>query len=108
MSLFIPVPGTMVLDTCRWEIRLNSVLGRIPETVSEVICLDHGKRCGQTLFSCGQMKTKLLVAFVETGEGDLDGRRVTLARNMTFNSGCSCVARQSVAWGSDLASGPTE
>ena len=91
--LFNPLPGLVVLDSCPWELKLNTMKGRVPETITEMICLKWGKKCGRSFFSCQQMKTKVMVAFTEPMQDGIDqGMMVSMTKNITVRTGCNCVA----------------
>jgi len=95
---FMPLPHTVVGAHCTWQLRLNTVPARIPETITEVICHSAGERCGGSMYySCKQMKSKMLVAHTEPVlvEDSYDWR-VRAVRNITVNIGCSCVYRAPV------------
>jgi len=96
---FMPLPHTVVGAHCTWQLRLNTVPHRIPETITEVLCHEAGATCGGSqYYSCKQMKAKMLVAHAEPVvlvDGGSDWR-LRAVRNITINIGCSCVYREPV------------
>ena len=106
---FMPLPNAVVGSHCAWEIRLNTLEGRIPggdiglkctllddnicfflsDTITEILCHSAGDQCGGSdYFSCKQMKARMLVAHT-----DQAWSVVRAMRNITINTGCSCVYR---------------
>ena len=83
-------------------------INNILETITEVLCLKIGSKCGGSEFyTCKQMKSKMLVAFTEPVlSGDTYDWRVRSVRNVTVNMGCSCVYRAPVFL--DFIPGPQE
>ena len=39
-KMFHPLPGTVVGAHCKWEVKLNTVYNRIPQTITEILCLN--------------------------------------------------------------------
>ncbi|XP_023335639.1 uncharacterized protein LOC111706923 [Eurytemora carolleeae] len=95
---FMPLPHTVVGAHCTWQLRLNTVPKRIPETITEVLCHEAGETCGGSqYYSCKQMKAKMLVAHAEAVQyEDQVDWRLRAVRNITINIGCSCVYREPV------------
>ena len=63
IKYFDPHPDIIVAAPCAYEYKINTVEGRIPETITEVMCDNQGKKCNNSpFFSCRQEKTKMEVA----------------------------------------------
>ena len=91
IKYFDPQPDIIVAAPCSYKYKINMVQGRIPETITEVVCDNPGNKCNNSpFFSCRQEKTKMEVAYRKTIDGNLE---VNL-RNITVNIGCSCVGEK--------------
>ena len=54
---FQPIPNRKVGAYCTWEVKLNTVYNRIPETITEIICSSQHEMCGgQTNYKVGELK----------------------------------------------------
>ena len=90
---FHPLPETTVGAHCRWEIKLNTVLNRIPSTITEIFCRNPNTTCGgNTNYQCRQIRAKMVVAYTDQS----DTSRLTLIhkQNTTISIGCSCVLQR--------------
>ena len=59
------------------------------EIITEILCHSAGETCGGSeYFSCKQMKTRMMVAHTDQASWT-----VRTMRNITINTGCSCVYR---------------
>ena len=105
-SEFRPLPGTRVHSGCKWDIRLNTVLNRIPSTITEIFCRTPNSTCGRnTNYQCRQIRAKMVVAFTDH---EANTPLTLLHRqNITFSLGCSCVQKHSTLL-SDFLSYPQE
>ena len=89
-SEFHPLPGTQVQAGCKWEIRLNTVLNRIPSTITEIFCRSPNSTCGgHSHYQCRQIRAKMVVAY--TDQSDASALTLLHRQNITFSLGCSCV-----------------
>ena len=87
---FCPMPGTTVGAHYQWEVRMDTVLGRVPSTLTEIVCRNPNSHCGgNTGYSCRQIRTRLVVAYVDV-DATTGYERLTMS-NKTVNLGCSCV-----------------
>ena len=95
---FMPLPNTVVGSHCTWQLRLNTVPARIPETITEVLCHSPGEKCGGSdFYTCKQMKAKMLVSHTESVlVDDHYDWMVRSVRNVTINIGCGCVYMEPV------------
>ena len=99
-----PHPDIIVAAPCVYKYKINIVQGRIPETITEVLCENPGNKCNNSpFFSCRQEKRKMEVAYRRTIDNNLE---VNL-RNITVNIGCSCVAEKLNIF-NRLTAGPKE
>ena len=88
-KMFHPLPGTIVGAHCKWEVKLNTVFNRIPQTITEIMCHNPNEVCGgNSAYHCRQIRSKMLVGYTEEGN-------VVNLRNNTVSIGCSCVRRTS-------------
>ena len=88
-KMFRPLPGTVVGAHCKWEVKLNTVYNRIPQTITEIMCQNPNEVCGgNSAYHCRQIRSKMLVGYTEEGD-------VVNIRNNTVSIGCSCVRRTS-------------
>ena len=86
---FYPIYGAIVVAHCKWEVVINTVINRIPQTISEIMCQNPTEVCGgNSAYRCRQVRSKMLVAYTE-------GANVVNLRNYTVSVGCSCVRRTS-------------
>ena len=91
IKYFDPHTDIIVAAPCSYTYKINTVQGRIPDTITEVMCENSGTKCNNSpFFSCRQEKTKMEVAYRRTVDNNLE---VNL-RNITVNIGCSCVAEK--------------
>jgi len=87
---FHPLPGTIIAAHCTWEVKLDTVYNRIPQTITEIICRNPNGGCGgNNNYNCRQIRSKMLVGYKE-------GDRIVTMRNNTVSIGCSCVRRPGV------------
>lgn len=87
---FCPMPGTTVGAHCQWEVRMDTVLGRVPSTLTEIVCRNANSHCGgNTGYSCRQIRTRLVVGYVDV-DANTGYERLTMS-NKTVNMGCACV-----------------
>ena len=57
---FQPIPNRRVGAYCTWEVKLNTVYNRIPQTITEIICSSQHEMCGgQTNYKVGEFFKKL-------------------------------------------------
>ena len=88
-NTFQPLPGTTVLAHCKWEVKLTTVLNRIPQTITEILCQTPNEVCSNnSAYHCRQIRSKMLVGYTEGGN-------LVEVRNNTVSVGCSCVRRTS-------------
>ena len=88
-KMFHPLPGTIVGAHCKWEVKLNTVYNRIPQTITEIMCQNPNEVCGgNNAYHCRQIRSKMLVGYTEEGN-------LLHLRNNTVAIGCSCVRRAS-------------
>ena len=84
---FHPLPGTIIASHCTWEVKLNTVYNRIPQTITEILCHNPNEVCGgNSNYHCRQIRSKMLVGYTE-------GNNIVNLRNNTVSIGCSCVRR---------------
>jgi len=63
---FSPLPQCMVGAHCRWEVKLDTVLNRIPSTITEIVCRDSHSPCGgNSNYRCRQIRARMVVAYTE-------------------------------------------
>ena len=60
-EIFHPLPGTIIAAHCTWEVKLDTVFNRIPQTITEIICRNPNGRCGDNdNYNCRQIRSVLL------------------------------------------------
>ena len=104
IKYFDPHPDIIVAAPCAYKYKINTLQGRIPESITEVMCENQGTKCNNSpFFECHQEKRKMEVAYRRTIDNNIE---VNL-RNITVNIGCSCVVEKLNIF-NRITSGPTE
>ena len=86
---FSPLPGTTIGSPCRWEVKLDTVINRIPSTITEIMCRNPTSNCGGNAnYQCRQIRAVMVVAYTEINEGLI---HLVHKQNTTIAIGCSCV-----------------
>ena len=86
---FSPLPGIVVGCPCRWEVKLDTVINRIPSTITEILCRNPNTNCGgNSSYQCRQIRAVMVVAYTENNNGII---QLVHKQNTTIAIGCSCV-----------------
>lgn len=86
---FEPLPDIPVGAHCRWEVKLDTVYDRIPQTITEIVCRNPYETCGgNTNYSCRQIKAKMVVAYL-----DPSAENLLSYHNKTVSIACACVIK---------------
>ena len=52
----------MVGAHCRWEVRLDTVLDRVPSTITEIVCHTPDETCGGNVnYRCRQIRARCAI-----------------------------------------------